>query len=96
MCEVRLRIGLALPRALGLEALERGAFAHDRFLHHELSGRRLLLFSAFAIALFSVCKTIRAAFFGVKARISSAAATGKPWISRVTSRHLKAEMRAPR
>ena len=50
----------------------------------------------FSTALFSVLAMSPAAFRGVNARRSSAAATGRPWISRVTSRHLNAEMRAPR
>jgi hypothetical protein len=35
-----------------------------------------------------------AAFFGVNASKSSAVETGSPWISRVTSRTLKGEIRA--
>jgi hypothetical protein len=35
-----------------------------------------------------------AAFFGVKVNRSSAAETGRPWISRVTSRALNGEIRA--
>src|SRR5207244_2571276 len=58
------------------------------------SGFRLALFSALAIALLSVLPTKKAAFFGVKASRSSAAETGKPWISRVTSRALNGEIRA--
>src|SRR2546430_14770151 len=58
------------------------------------SGFKFALFSAFAIALFSVLLIRNAAFFGVKARRSSAAETGKPWISRVTSRTLNGEIRA--
>ena len=58
------------------------------------SGFRLALFSALAIALFSVFPMRNAAFFGVKASRSSAAETGRPWISRVTSRALNAEIRA--
>src|SRR5215510_12755214 len=58
------------------------------------SGLRLALFSALAIALFSVLPIRNAAFFGVNASRSSAAETGNPWISRVTSRTLKGEIRA--
>src|SRR6266487_7127507 len=58
------------------------------------SGLRFALFSAFAIALFSVLLTRNAAFLGVKASRSSAAETGRPWISRVTSRALNGEIRA--
>src|SRR4029078_2854773 len=58
------------------------------------SGLRLALFSALAIALFSVLPIRNAAFFGVNASRSSAAETGRPWISRVTSRTLKGEIRA--
>src|ERR1051326_9639641 len=58
------------------------------------SGLRLALFSALAIALFDVLLMRNAAFLGVKARRSSAAETGRPWISRVTSRALNGEIRA--
>src|SRR6202008_4015252 len=59
-----------------------------------LSGFRLALFSALAIALFNVLPIRNAAFFGVKVSRSSAAETGRPWISRVTSRTLNGEIRA--
>src|SRR5690349_17542877 len=58
------------------------------------SGLRLALFSALAIALFNVLPMRNAAFFGVKVSRSSAAETGRPWISRVTSRALNGEIRA--
>src|SRR4030095_12031306 len=58
------------------------------------SGLRFALFSALAIALFSVLLIRNAAFLGVKASRSSAAETGRPWISRVTSRALNGEIRA--
>src|SRR5262249_21220670 len=58
------------------------------------SGLRLALFSALAIALFNVLLMRNAAFLGVKASRSSAAETGRPWISRVTSRALNGEIRA--
>src|SRR5205807_8960080 len=58
------------------------------------SGLRLALFSALAIALFNVLLMRNAAFFGVKVNRSSAAETGRPWISRVTSRALSGEIRA--
>src|SRR5262249_52596186 len=58
------------------------------------SGLRLALFSALAIALFNVLLTRNAAFLGVKASRSRAAETGRPWISRVTSRALNGEIRA--
>src|SRR5262249_55196938 len=58
------------------------------------SGFRLALFSALAMALFSVLLIRNAAFFGVKVSRSSAAETGRPWISRVTSRALNGEIRA--
>src|SRR4029078_10001822 len=62
--------------------------------HTSPSGLRLALFSALAIALFNVLLMRNAAFLGVKARRSSAAETGRPWISRVTSRALNGEIRA--
>src|ERR1051325_83184 len=58
------------------------------------SGLRFALFSAFAIALLRVLPIRAAAFFGVNASRSSAAETGRPWISRVTSRTLNGEIRA--
>src|SRR5215475_14334470 len=58
------------------------------------SGLRFALFSALAIALFSVLPIRNAAFLGVNASKSSAAETGRPWISRVTSRTLRGEIRA--
>src|SRR6266700_3275374 len=58
------------------------------------SGLRFALFSALAIALFNVLLIRNAAFLGVKASRSSAAETGRPWISRVTSRALNGEIRA--
>src|SRR5215475_8202556 len=58
------------------------------------SGLRFALFSALAIALFNVLPIKDAAFFGVNASKSSAAETGSPWISRVTSRTLNGEIRA--
>src|SRR5436189_4859668 len=58
------------------------------------SGLTFALFSALAIALFRVLPIRNAAFFGVNASKSSAAETGRPWISRVTSRTLKGEIRA--
>src|SRR6266571_9048965 len=58
------------------------------------SGFKLALFSALAMALFNVLPTRNAAFFGVKVNRSSATETGRPWISRVTSRTLNGEIRA--
>src|SRR5947207_12175550 len=58
------------------------------------SALRFALFSALAIALFSVLPIKNAAFFGVNISRSNAAETGRPWISRVTSRTLKGEIRA--
>src|SRR5215475_7257101 len=56
------------------------------------SGLRFALFSALAIALFRVLPIRNAAFFGVNVSRSSVAETGRPWISRVTSRTLKGEI----
>src|SRR5438105_15863598 len=53
---------------------------------------RLALFSAFATALFNVVLTRVAAFLGLNATTSSAAETGRPWISRVTSRTLNGQI----
>src|SRR5215475_719987 len=58
------------------------------------SGLRFALFSALAIALFRVLPIRNAAFLGVNASKSRAAETGRPWISRVTSRTLNGEIRA--
>jgi hypothetical protein len=61
---------------------------------NKVSTFRSALFSALAMALFKVFRTITAAFLGLKVRTSSASEAERPWISRVTSRALKAEIRA--
>ena len=91
---VRFRIPLALPRARAMIRLSVGPSPTTASFTTNPSGFRLALFSAFAIALFNVLLMRKAAFFGVKASRSSAAETGRPWISRVTSRALKGEIRA--
>src|SRR5215469_3854435 len=85
---------LALPRARAMIRLKVGPSPTTASFTTKPSGLRFALFSAFAIALFNVLLIRNAAFFGVKARRSSAAETGRPWISRVTSRALNGEIRA--
>src|SRR5438105_7489339 len=85
---------LPLPRARAIIRLNVGPSPTTASFTTNPSGFRLALFSALAIALFSVFPMRNAAFFGVKASRSSAAETGRPWISRVTSRALNAEIRA--
>src|SRR5881296_3276573 len=91
---VRFKIRLALPRARAMIRLNVGPSPTVASFTTKPSGFRLALFSALAIALFSVLPIRNAAFFGVNARRSSAAETGRPWISRVTSRTLNGEIRA--
>src|SRR5947208_3783537 len=85
---------LALPRARAMIRFSVGPSPTIASFTTSPSGFRLALFSALAIALFKVLPMRNAAFFGVKARRSSAAETGRPWISRVTSRTLNGEIRA--
>src|SRR6516162_5879911 len=91
---VRFRIRLALPRARAMIRFNVGPSPTVASFTTKPSGLRFALFSALAIALFSVLPMRNAAFLGVKASKSSAAETGRPWISRVTSRTLKGEIRA--
>src|SRR6266511_389084 len=85
---------LPLPRARAIIRLNVGPSPTIASFTTNPSGFRLALFSALAIALLSVLLIRNAAFFGVNASRSSAAETGRPWISRVTSRTLKGEIRA--
>src|SRR5438552_14615570 len=91
---VRFKIRLALPRARAMIRFNVGPSPTVASFTTKPSGLRLALFSALAIALFSVLPIRNAAFFGVNASKSSAAETGRPWISRVTSRTLEGEIRA--
>src|SRR5881275_429943 len=90
----RFRILLALPRARAMIRFTVGPSPTIASFTTNPSGFRFALFSALAIALFNVLPMRSAAFFGVKASRSSAAETGRPWISRVTSRALNGEIRA--
>src|SRR5882672_4393931 len=85
---------LPLPRARAIIRLNVGPSPTTASFTTNPSGFRLALFSALAIALLSVLLIRNAAFFGVNASRSSAAETGRPWISRVTSRTLNGEIRA--
>src|SRR2546430_12118774 len=85
---------LPLPRALAVIRFRVGPSATIASFTTRPSGLRLAWFSALATALLRVLPIRNAAFFGVKARTSSAAETGRPWISRVTSRTLNGEIRA--
>src|SRR5437660_8521805 len=85
---------LPLPRALAVIRFRVGPSPTIASFTTRPSGLRLALFSALATALLRVLPIRNAAFFGVKARTSSAAETGRPWISRVTSRTLNGEIRA--
>src|SRR5213078_3962364 len=85
---------LPLPRALAVIRFRVGPSPTIASFTTKPSGLRLALFSALATALLRVLPIRNAAFFGVKARTSSAAETGRPWISRVTSRTLNGEIRA--
>ena len=91
---MRFKILLALPRARAMIRFSVGPSPTIASFTTSPSGFRLALFSALAIALFRVLLIRNAAFFGVKASKSSAAETGRPWISRVTSRALNGEIRA--
>src|SRR5215207_8498963 len=70
MWQVRLRIGPALPRAFGMKRLIVGPSPATASFTTSLSARRLWLFSAFAMALFSAFCTRNAAFFGLNATMS--------------------------
>src|SRR6266704_4547968 len=85
---------LPLPRARAIIRFIVGPSPTTASFTTRPSAFRFALFSAFATALFSVLPMRNAAFFGVKASTSSAAETGRPWISRVTSRTLNGEIRA--
>src|SRR5436305_11925222 len=85
---------LPLPRALAIIRFSVGPSPTIASFTTRPSGLRLALFSALATALLRVLPIRNAAFFGVKASRSSAAETGRPWISRVTSRALNGEIRA--
>ena len=93
---VRLRIGLALPRARLLMRRIVGPSPTVASLTTSVSTFNSLLFSALAMALLRVLPTMRAAFLEENAITSSAAEAGRPWISRVNSRTLNADIRAPR
>src|SRR3954463_3555234 len=54
MCDIFLRRGIAVPRAPALNRFSTGPFSMIALLTVRLSAERLLLFSAFAIALLSV------------------------------------------
>src|SRR4029453_2891002 len=91
---VRFRMALPLPRARAIIRFRVGPSPTIASFTTKPSGFRLALFSALAIALLSVLPIRKDAFLGVKSRRSSAAETGRPWISRVTSRTLNGEIRA--
>src|SRR6185312_15962979 len=54
MCDIFLRRGIAVPRAPALNRLRTGPFSMIALFTRRLSAERLLLFSAFAMALFGV------------------------------------------
>src|SRR5438874_1536025 len=63
-------------------------------VHAQAEANRINFLSHKFICSISCLPFSLAAFLGVKASRSSAAETGRPWISRVTSRALNGEIRA--
>src|SRR5258708_276047 len=94
MCDIFLRRGMAVPRAPALKRLRTGPFSTRALRTMRLSAETLLLFSAFATADFRVLAMRRADLRGMSVRSSVASMTGRPWISRATSRTFLGDMRA--
>ena len=74
----RLRIGPAEPRALGMNRLMIIAEPVTASFTRNVSGLRLLLFSALAMADLSVLATNRAPLRGTTASTASACSAGSP------------------
>ncbi len=68
MCAIFLRRGIAVPRAPALKRLSTGPFSMIAYFTVRLSADRLLLFYAFAMALFSVLAMRRADLRGMSMR----------------------------
>ncbi len=83
---VRLRMPPAEPLARGEKRLRTGPAPITASFTISDSALSEKLFSASAIAVLSVLPMSWAAFLGVKVRMSRALDTGRPWISRATSR----------
>src|SRR5271157_3264041 len=96
MCDIFLRRGIAVPLAPALKRLRTGPFSTTALFTVSESDARLLLFSAFAIALLSVLTIRRADLRGMRVRYSTASLAMRPWIVRATSRTFFGDMRALR
>src|ERR1700677_5152142 len=96
MCDIFLRRGIAVPLAPALKRLRTGPFSTTALFTVSVSDARLLLFSAFAIALLSVFTIRRADLRGISVRYSTASLVMRPWIVRATSRTFCGDMRALR
>src|SRR5271165_2848420 len=96
MCDIFLRRGIALPFAPALKRLRTGPFSTTALFTVSESDARLLLFSAFAIALLSVLTIRRADLRGIRVRYSTASLAVRPWMVRATSRTFLGDMRALR
>gem|GEM_PF-6909311 len=68
MWDIFLRRGIAVPRAPALKRFRTGPFSTMALLTVRLSAERLLLFSAFAMALLSVLAIRRADLRGMSVR----------------------------
>src|ERR1700677_1297476 len=96
MCDIFLRRGIAVPLAPALKRLRTGPFSTTALFTVSVSDARLLLFSAFAMALLSVFTIRRADLRGMSVRYSTASLAIRPWIVRATSRTFLGDMRALR
>src|SRR5208283_1731333 len=96
MCDIFLRRGIAEPLGPALKRLRTGPFSTRARFTVRVSDARLLLFSAFAMALLSVLTIRRADLRGISVRYSTASLARRPWIVRATSRTFFGDMRALR
>jgi len=87
-------LGSADPRAAALKRFSTGPFSTMANFTVSESAERFLLFSAFAMALFSVFTMRRADLRGMSVRYWTASGALRPWMVRATSRTFIGDMRA--
>src|SRR5215510_13985635 len=93
---VRLRIGVARPCARGTKRFHVVPPSTYVYLTYNASGFTFCVSAALAIAARKVLSRMRAAFFGVKRRMESAASTCLPRIRSATRRAFCGEIRTLR
>src|SRR5690606_1307339 len=96
MCDMRLRRGLAVPRAPALKRLITRPCSMMAYLTVRASAETLLLSSALAMALLSVLTIRRADLRGISVSRSTASAALRPVMVLATSRIFLGDMCALR